>query len=324
MINNSEETRSSDENRVSRGAWKVPSPRIRIDPETLDWKNLASQIMTNAGLGRQFWEQFTADYNDIRKQIGSYFDPDVVLYGWSPIVRAAEPSCILNFLAETGIPLAGATPPSLGVELLDAETGDREVMLLASKASVLEQCKAALEAQETGEHAALFDLANRALIGFEAGHVEAAQALATVALDRTVTDQLDEVVAESQMEVVGNPDMSLEEYEDMVRVVLGRTHRHVKKSVWLKDRTERLEELDVRRFLTMPILTSAYAGFSAKDKDAVLPKNYSRHATVHSGDPEHFSEANALRALMTVVSLLWSWHPTKALETRSGGDNKFA
>lgn len=311
----------SDENDRSRRDYGIPSPGIHIDIGALVRKNLPSRIMPKAALGEHFLAKFTANYNEIFNQYALRFDLDWVLYGWSPIVREAESNSILNFLTETGIPLAGATPPYLGVELLNANADDRENILLGSVDNVLEQCRSALDPQETGDHAGLFELANRALIAFEAGHIEAAQALATVALDRTVTAQVNEVLHENQLEP-DDPDMSAKEYAAMVRVVLGKSHTHQKKSLWLKDRSKQLEDLDVRRFFTMPILTSAYTEFLADKEDSALPKNYSRHATVHSGKPKHFTKANALRALMTLVSLLWSWHPTRALETRAKDDHR--
>lgn len=320
MVNNREESSFSDEGGDPRGAWGIPVPRIRIDLWALGWKNLTSQIMANAGLGERFLAQFTVDYSEILNQYKSYFDLDRILYGWSPIMLEAEPNRILNFLAETSIPLVGATPPSLGVELLNADADDRENILLASVDNILEQCSSALDPPETGDHAGLFELANRALIAFEAGHLEAAQALATVALDRTVATQVNEVLDEDQLEP-DDPDMSSQDYEAMVKVVIGMPSKHKNKDRWLGERTETLEDLDVRRFLTMPILISAYTPFSVKD-DLTLPKRYSRHATVHSGEPQHFTKANALRALMTLVSLLWAWHPTKALEAHEKDDHK--
>lgn len=222
-------------------------------------------------------------------------------FGWDCLLIDPDEFNVPEFLADTGIPLAGSTPPEVTQALMDADPGVLESVLLANQDAILTQCRHVLNAS-CGEYETSRHLANRAIGVFEAGQPEGAQALASCALEPLLAPIWAAAVA---AELVPRPEgMSDGQYTEHTTRLLkyrapGSLPPETTPSV-----AERYEATlgNFPLAVTTPVLLSALT-----HQDNVPPGgNYSRHATVHPSDPGHFTEANAMRAIMTVVSLLWA------------------
>lgn len=229
------------------------------------------------------------------------------LYGWDCLLIDPDEFNVPEFLADTGIPLAGSTPPAISRAVMDTDPDDLESVLLAHRDAILTQCRRVLDVED-GEHKTSRHLTSRAIDLLEAGHFEGAQALASCALEPLLAPTWAAAVA---AELVPRPEgMSDGHYPHHATNLLKRRTPGNLPPEATPSVAERYEATlgNFPLAVTAPVLLSALT-----HQDNIPPSgNYSRHATVHPGDPGHFTQANAMRAIMTVASLAWATQPLHA------------
>lgn len=229
-------------------------------------------------------------------------------FGWGCLLRNPEQFSVPDFLADTGIPLAGSTPPSVSQALIDAGPEKAEACMLAHRAAITAQSRHALDIN-ADEHGDWFNLARQTMDLLEDGHHAGAQALASCILT-AIHDTFKREILDGKLLPV--PDNLPEgvDIQELLRQFISRRTVHDKYAAHDPGFAERFERTAFRWAVTLPVLASALIPSHMASPDG----SYSRNVTVHEGDPRHFTEANALRAVGTVVSLLWALHPTKAQE----------
>lgn len=264
----------------------------------------ATQILEASGLG----ESLRMMSEIVARSIPRIdLDLSSIHYGWDCLLVDPDEFNVPEFLADTGIPLAGSTPPAVAQALMAANPDDRETVLLTNRAAILAQCRRVLVMGD-GDHEASRHLTSRAIALLEEGQYEGAQALASCALEPLLGPIYAAVIA---AELVPRPEgMSEGQYPHHATSLLKhRTPGSLAAEV-IPPVVERYEATlgNFPWAVTVPVLLSALT-----HQDNVPPGgNYSRHATVHPRESGHFTEVNAMRAVMTVVSLAWATQPTHA------------
>ena len=175
----------------------------------------------------------------------------------------------LEIIRDEGVPLVWVPRKEIIAELLEAPDRDSRLgILLARKVEVTEDCRGVLE--DVTSFGAQATLLRRAVDALEAGHDEAAQALAVVVTETAVT-----------------------------RSIGG--YKKVKKKVVVDLADLPLFALRVHAAL-LP-LGSFYTDWWP-NKGTPPPVLLSRHATVHQADSIHYTASNALLAVILGTSVL--------------------
>lgn len=194
---------------------------------------------------------------------------DLVPRNWSSEVEYEDAMVIIN---DEGIPLIWVPRAEVVVLIVSSKDSEaRRAVLTEEAASIISDVRTCLdEAEEISALAEHVSLVREAASAFEAGFVNAAQALATDVLD------------------------------SLVMAYIGRhatVHKHVQP---VSD--EVLAGEFVQTAALSP-LRQAYQPYWA-DRGDPMPTRYNRHATVHGGSTIQFTPANAVVALMLVTSFL--------------------
>jgi len=179
-----------------------------------------------------------------------------------------------EILVEDGIPLVWVPRAAVVSELLDVpDRASRIAVLLSHRAEVAQDCRDVLAEVTIPAYAGKADLARMAVEALASGHDEAAHALAVVVTEsaaaRAIHKKYDRV--RKQVHVGDLDEVPL--YDLRLRAALAPLHRFY--TPWEEGRTP-----------------------------APMPEALSRHVTVHSASPAHFSEANALLAVLLATSTL--------------------
>lgn len=280
-------------------------------------RSLASQVASSfspsaLGLSTAFTGKLLTALDDsISKLLAGLPTYLSQLHGWGAVGRHRHG--VPEFLQSTGIPLLGSTPPTLCTQLLELPAGEREVLaeqvLARHRGAVLRQCRDVVSRERDTEHPDWYALAARAQDALEAGASEAAQALATVVLDRVVVELVESLIDTEAF--LDRGDMEPGKYKKLVKGLVLYEKPQGKAGEMFTGPHERYNALDRLIWqLTIPVLLSAYQ----TQRQEPEPVNYSRHVTVHSASQAHFTDINALRAVMTTTSLLWLLDPTTAVE----------
>lgn len=269
--------------------------------------HLASQLLEASGL--------TESLRKLQADLARSFPKinlDAVHHGWACLLVDPDDFNVAEFLAETGIPLAGAAPPNVARAIMDAEPHSRERLLLANRHAIIAQCRHVLE-HSPQQYSTCIHLTARATHLFESEHFDAAQALASCGLDPIQEEVLDEIV---DVELIPRPNgVSDGEYRHLAVALAKFTKPGKKPQEHIPPVTERYPATlrNFRWAITAPLLLSVL-----KHQDEVgVNAPYSRHATAHPrrDDHGHLNETNALRSIMTNVSFLWALAPTPPLAT---------
>ena len=184
-----------------------------------------------------------------------------------------------------GLPLAWSPPNRVLGTLLKLETNEERSRLIEGEpTAILDACDVEIErltAELIGNWRAS---AAEAVESMRAGHWRAGQALAAIAMDTAV----DEFV------VKGGYEHAVHQIKDHKPTPPGTLPTSF--PTWF--------DLDYPRLLLVIYgLWGSYEQFWVKRGDAV-PIQFSRHGTVHSMSPRQYTKANALIAVMHLVSLL--------------------
>ncbi|MCP2097300.1 hypothetical protein LV78_005290 [Actinosynnema pretiosum] len=173
-----------------------------------------------------------------------------------------------------GIPLYGIPRASTAEELILAGSASKRRMLLEKHwKSISEDCRELAKACTTAFAAPYVPFVFAALDALDAGHVAAAQALASSLVDTLVVVHFG---------------------EDRKKYTPDRSGKRTAGAYG---------DLEIREFMAFAPLWQAYQQFFAKDGDPV-PEVYNRHATAHTVSSRQYNMCNAVQALMFVCSML--------------------
>ena len=204
-----------------------------------------------------------------------------------------RPEQIMPVAVDNGIPVVWVPPAPVLKALVAAAPADRMGVLMANEAEVLAHCQLLLDECSDPSVSEERTLINRSLDAYQAGHHEAAMALAVA---------------------VGEP---LAQWASVPRVQMFESSQA--KQEWEANRERRkyklaedelaaagpdaLKSVDVQRYALIAPIPKFYTPFYGKP-DEKIPDTLSRHATVHQPTVEHLSKENALLAVMLCMSLL--------------------
>ncbi|SHG92382.1 hypothetical protein SAMN05444351_3668 [Geodermatophilus nigrescens] len=173
-----------------------------------------------------------------------------------------------------GIPLVWAPREDVVADVLNAtDWTARVAVLVEHQDAVIEDCQAVLDEVTSPTYEGKVLLARQALNALKAGHPQPAQALAVV-------------VTESAVARAIHP-----------------TYDRVKNKVRLAD-LEDVHIYELRLRAALAPLHRFYTEWTEGKTPGDMPKALSRHVTVHSAAPEHFTEANAVLAVLTASTVL--------------------
>lgn len=207
--------------------------------------------------------------------------PKIDLSGFQEAYRRALPpnwepgldwDKVESVVGDDGIPLAWVPRRDLVVRILEApDRAARLLILTESREAVVNDCLATVVEVHHGSLESVQKLAHRSVEALQAGHDEAAQALA-VAVTETVISR-----------------------------AVHNKYDKVRSAVVFDLESVSLLDLRVRAALA-PIYRFYTPWNPASGRPA--PEALSRHVSVHQADSSHYTDENAVLAVMLVVSVL--------------------
>ena len=204
------------------------------------------------------------------------------------------PEQILPVAIEDGIPVAWVPPTGVLKALVGAPSGERVRTLIAHESEVVAQCRERVG--ESGDEwivdAAM--LLGKALDAFEAGHYEAAMALAVA-----IGEPLAIWASEPRVHVFATKAEAEEWDEKRVK----KKYQLAKLELATIAPSESMERHKVLRRALIGPIPKFFEPFYGR-KGERIPDTVSRHVTVHRPTVEHLSRSNALLAIMFSTSIL--------------------
>lgn len=174
-----------------------------------------------------------------------------------------------------GIPLYGLPRTSIAEALLRADgAGGRREILGRRWKSISADCRTAVEGCTSEAVADYVPFAEAALNALDAGHTEAAQALAGSLVDAILSSYFG---------------------KDRTKYTPDRNGKRTK---------DAYDEFSVRQFIAFAPMWQTYQQFFVTDGDKV-PTTFSRNATAHTVSRRQFNRRNAVQGLMVACSLLY-------------------
>jgi len=178
---------------------------------------------------------------------------------------------VTEVIQDDGIPLVWVPPAAVVEEILEASDREARVdVLLTHIDDLIPDCRRVLADVHTTRPARQLPLAPRALDALEAGHYEAAQALAVVIIDATMVGWITGAFEAVQETVHFDPE---ELPYDLIRLHAAVAPLRNFKQRYFIDKTPR-------------------------------PPGLNRQVTVHYAEAEHFTRGNALVACLLMTSVL--------------------
>jgi hypothetical protein len=174
-----------------------------------------------------------------------------------------------------GIPLVWVPGPETVTALANAPgPAARRRIIRQRHRGIITDCLAALETASFPGLAAEHTLAVEAAAAVRAGYGAAGQALAANIMETLVTNWVDPSAHD----------------------LLKRRKHH-------KDTQLDLDDFEYQAGLVLAPVWCAYMHYYANQGD-IVPRQFARNATVHSGSPRQYTQPNAVIAVMVAVSLL--------------------
>jgi hypothetical protein len=178
---------------------------------------------------------------------------------------------IVAIIQDEGLPMAWVPPVEVVEEMLGAiDRTERVEVLLANKQAILDGCRAVTAEVDLHMLAEQRPLVEDAIEALAAGHHRSAQALATVTTETMIGRHVDEAYHRVLKKVRIGSDDSL---------------------------------LQVRLLAALAPAGIFYVAWSPKSGKPA-PEELSRHVVVHQAHKGHFTESNALIAVMLACSVL--------------------
>lgn len=174
-----------------------------------------------------------------------------------------------------GIPLYGLPRKAITETLLKTPgASERHSVVDSEWRSISEDCRATVKECGAKSVVRYRSFAVTALDALDAGHTEAAQAMAGTLIDTIVNSYF------------------------------GEARRNYTPDRNGKRTTAAYKEFSIRKFIAIAPLWQAYQQFQPLNGGPV-PVTFSRHATAHTVDPQQYTRGNAVQGLMFACSLIY-------------------
>jgi len=247
-----------------------------------------SEAVRASQLARQVTEAVTGQLRDLLTDLPStlgitaWLPPSFVETArslWQRYAPANWPDGLdlrdaVSIVTDDGIPLVWVPRATIVTAVLEApDRAARVQVLLARQGDLLSDCDRVLAEVSEPTLAGDVALAGQAVAALRDGHPGAAQALAAAVLESAVSAQVNGTSA----------------VRDQVRI----------------DDVEDIALVDLRLRVAMAPLEPFFRNFTpGKTPEHRRPPGPNRHLTVHAATPEHLSEANAVVAVLLLVSVV--------------------
>lgn len=243
--------------------------------------SVASQLTRNLNFGlsettTRFASQFATQQASWLRAIG----PSLAHFKWTfypPNLQDIEDlrlEQVEEVVMVDGIPLYGVPRPVTAEALIRADSVSKRRDILGRRwKTISDDCRSVATACTTAVVAPYVPFAVAALDALDAGHTEAAQALASSLIDAIVTAYFQ---------------------EDRHKY---KPHPKGKRT------TDAYDEFTVRQFIAFAPIWQTYQQFLVESGD-VVPTTFSRHATAHTVNRRQYNRRNAVQAIMIACSLL--------------------
>lgn len=203
------------------------------------------------------------------------------------------PDRALEIARDDAIPLAWVPRSAVVKSLAAAEnTADRQATLLASETLILEDCRESLDRSMHPELVGHHSLVVRAIDAYEAGHREAAMALAV-----SVGEPL--ALWASEPRETGFLSEANREAWKKLKSQAGK-YGQARLVLVNSDRYTIIDSMDKALLAPIPHFFTPWWPDGRKP----MPSKLSRHVVAHQPTPEHFNHFNSLTSIMLVTSLL--------------------
>lgn len=203
------------------------------------------------------------DTSTFRRLIDSLYPPN-----WRGVTRGSE-SNLEVLLLDEGLALGWVPEATLLQRLFDASSRQERRRLIGRNwKRVMKSCRAELESVNDSELASYRDFALKAVDAIESGMQEAGQALAANLLDTMLRETLDG--ADRKLVTNQKNRLNIDDLPIRARIVFG--------GIW-----------------------GSFTEFWTNQGDPV-PRDYSRHASVHAVGKRQYSRINAVIAVMHVTA----------------------
>ncbi len=204
-----------------------------------------------------------------------------------------EPARILNVAKSSGIPVLWVPPMEVLKKIVNAPVVDRMEVLVANCDLVSATCREVLDECWDEVLADSVYLLGRALDAFGDGHVEAAMSLAV-----SVAEPLAQWASVPRVQMWEDEDEQ-KSYEKLAKQEKYNIARY---EIETLGGIPRLGRSRVQRLALIAPIPKFYTPFWPGDEE--VPESLSRHVVAHQPSRAHFSQGNALAALMLGVSFI--------------------
>jgi hypothetical protein len=257
---------------LGRHDWQHQSPYYR---EMVEWQEQQSRR------NRELWEQLEGSERAFRASLPPNWN--------SPEIDFPSLADLEVLQLEEGLPLAWVPPNSVLQAILSCATSASRRRVIARESSaILAACLRELRRLRSVETTGWRASAREATSAMKDGHWSAGQALAAIALD-TATAKF---VRSSYKDATSHSRRG----KGSVRVATPPGSSEASLPTW--------RDVDYpRALLVLHGIFGAFAEYDGAGGDAV-PKQFTRHGTIHSVGRPQYSKANALIALMHLVGLM--------------------
>jgi len=197
---------------------------------------------------------------------------------------------VTTIIRDDGIPLVWVPRAEILEDLLEADDREARVaVLLARIDDLVEDCRDVLEDVDDQSLAGQKPLAVNAVDSLADGHFEAAQALAVTVTETAVMRSLKGSYKQVKTQVLFDPDLV----------------------PWTQ----------LRLRAALAPIASFFTPWRPSD-GVPAPAALSRHVSVHQANVEHYSQGNAVIAVLLVVSVLRALQELQAIAAASSGDEE--
>lgn len=181
---------------------------------------------------------------------------------------------VINFVEAEGIPLYIVPSASIALRFLNADThAKRRKLLNTCSHQIVEDCENVLSSCVSDSTASHVFLVRDGIAAWKQGNYASAQAVFTVSLDALIFELI--------------PDTNLQ--------------REIKSHKGTAPKS--LKQGKITTYCVWLPIYNAHSVFYKHQED-VVPREYSRHATVHGGVKWQFSKRNCIQSLMLATSLI--------------------
>lgn len=250
-----------------------------------DFGGIAQSLDAVAKIGATFAAQQSALFRNLAPALKA-----ILANFYPPNLRAIEDlrfEAVETVVMADGIPLYGVPRTDIAAALIRADSVSKRREILGRRwRAISADCRAAVAGCASESVAPYVSFALAALNALDAGHTEAAQALAGSLVDTLVTGYFGD-----------------ERYK----------YTPSKKNTT----TDAYNEFTIREFIAFGPMWQTYRQFFVSNGDRV-PGTFSRHATAHAVSPRQYNRRNAVQGVMLVCSLLYRMdEEAAALEART-------